>query len=100
MTKWLPTDADDETAARIREEYQQIAAHLGANAPEPDEPVSVAITAVGEIHFSTRTAMFALAPSGVAVCYRPLAGGGEEACSWKDGEKIRHTYNPPPSESN
>ena len=100
MSKWLPTNADAETAARIRDVYQEIAAALGDAAPDINAEVSVSITVDNEIRFTTSGAMFALAPSGVAVVYRPLPGGGEDVSVWKDGEKIRHTYNPPPNENN
>jgi len=97
---WLPTEADAETAARIRSEYQEIAAHLGDAAPDPDEAVGVSIDAAGAIRFTTLTAMFALTPTGSAVAYRPLNGGAEEACFWRDGHKVNHIFNPPPNESN
>jgi len=95
MSSWIPTDAADEMAARIRQEYHRLAAALGDNAPDPSEEVSIAIDAAGMISFTTAQGMFALAKTGVAVVYRPLPGGGEEACFWENGEKIRHTYNPP-----
>jgi len=100
MTRWHAAEADDEMAARIRNEYQCIAAHLGDNAPDPDEAVGVSITADNAIHYTTSTAMFALAPSGVAVAYRPLVGGAEECSHWRDGTKLRHIVIPPPNENN
>ena len=99
-SEWLPTEADDEMAARIRNEYQCIAAHLGDAAPDPDEPVTVSITVDNAIHFTTQGAMFALSPSGVAVVYRPLPGGAEDASYWRDGTKVKHIVIPPPNESN
>ncbi len=97
---WHPAEADDETAARIRDEWDEIANHLGDAAPEPDAERGVAINAQGRISYTFATAMFALACSGVAVAYRPLAGGAEEVSHWRDGEKLRHIVNPPPNESN
>ena len=100
MTKWLPIDADDETAQRIKDEWEQIATALGDAAPEPDAERCVAINVEGRIQFTTATAMYALASTGVAVAYRPLVGGAEDATFWRDGHKIRHHFNPPPNESN
>ena len=100
MSEWLPTEADDETAARIRSEWEQIATALGDAAPEPDAERGVAINAEGRISFMFATALYALTSSGVAVAYRPLNGGAEECTHWRDGEKVNHIFNPPPNESN
>ncbi len=99
-SEWHATDADPETAARIKDEWSRILTALGDAAPEPDAERGVAITADNEIHFTTATAMFALAPSGVAVCYRPLPNGAEDVSYWQHGQKIRHRFNPPQNESN
>jgi len=97
---WHEAQADAEDAARIREEYQEIANHLGDAAPDINAEVSVSITVDNEIHFMTSGAMFALAPSGVAVVYRPCADGAEDVTHWRDGEEIRHIFIPPANVSN
>ena len=98
-SEWHEAQADDATAARIKNEYQEIAAHLGDQAPDPDERVTVSISADDLIRYTTATAVFAL-DTGTAVVYRPLPGGAEDCSFWRDGEKVRHAYNPPPHESN
>jgi len=99
VSRWHATNADDETAARIRSEYQEIANHLGDQAPDPEEQVTVSINAEGDIRYTTATAVFAL-DRGIAVVYRPLPGYAEDCTFHKDGEKIRHRFNPPPNENN
>ncbi len=97
---WYPAEADPETAARIRAEWEQIRAALGDAAPDPDCERGVSITADDAIHFTTATAMFALANTGVAVAYRPHLGGAEEVSHWRDGAKVAHIVIPPPNENN
>ena len=99
MSEWHEAQADAATTARIRDEYQEIAAHLGDQAPDVDEPVTVSISADDLIRYTTATAVFAL-DAGIAVVYRPLPGGAEDCSFWRDGEKVRHRFNPPPNESN
>ena len=99
MSEWHEAQADAATTARIRDVYQEIAAHLGDNAPDVDERVTVSISAEGDIRYTTATAVFAL-DRGIAVVYRPLPGYAEDCTFHKDGEKIRHRFNPPPNENN
>jgi hypothetical protein len=96
---WHAAEADAATTARIKEEYGQIAAHLGDAAPDPDEPVTVSISADDLIRYTTAYAVYAL-DAGIAVVYRPLLGGAEDCAFWRDGHKVRHQFNPPPNECN
>ncbi len=96
---WHAANADAATTQRIKEEYQEIAAHLGDAAPSADEPVTVSINAEADVRFTTETAVYAL-DRGIAVVYYPLPGGAEDCTFWRDGEKVRHQFNPPPNESN
>jgi hypothetical protein len=100
VVNWQIRDADGPMRARIRHELTAIRAHMGGEAPPIDTEVSIQVNKSGSIQFFMGGAAYALAPSGVAVCYRPSADGLEVATYWRNGEKVRHIVNPPPAESN